>query len=125
MCLFEPGELKIATENIICYKHFIIEDNRLISPYKGYIWKKEGETSILNRVNSDTGKYVTNGLHAFMHKYDCLIDLQETALEEAESCFPEKKRIVKTMIIPKGAQYYEGIFNDFSAITSDKMLFAD
>lgn len=96
MCLSRPGYLKTAEEDIVVYKHIILEDEYITSYRHAPVKFNILTSSIL--IKDNESNTVDFGLHSFINKED--------ALSEARR-FGE---ILVRCIIPKGSEYYQGEF---------------
>ena len=116
MCLriAKDQEVKIAQEDIVCYKVLKSRDNGLYSPYQQTLYKL-GETmsATIGRpemmkilsifgVDSNEFKGIEEGLHSYADKESA--EQFRTGLIGMTLC---------VAIIPKGAEYYEGTFDLF------------
>ena len=124
MCLnIKPfSRLKTASNDIICYKHLMVRDDKFITPYIFQVINiGETYTSILKREKNICNPYllrlfktsVNRGLHSFAYKVDAKIDIDS-----------EKEIIVKC-VIPIGAKYYEGTFADCVSYASTTLKYIE
>jgi hypothetical protein len=101
MCLEKISKKKIATEDIVVYKLVYTYNDCLHTVFQ-YSLVEIGKTyhskiKIINRFSKN--KYIEIALHSFKNLNDAIIHKNSDA-----------KKIVKC-IIPKGAKYYEGVFD--------------
>ena len=102
MCLLTDGKLKVAKEDIEAYKV-------VYSPYKDTLCTIYRTVPIMfNTLYISTLLYDNNRVTIGLHSYSTLND----AKEELESCklYNIKDAKIIKGIIPKGAEYYTGIF---------------
>ena len=104
--------VRIAEEDIICYKRVLImseenESDSFRTPYYGMIIKI-GKTYNSDLHYIDNDNIVTRGLHSF------------AVLSDA---FNNGYGYIVRCIIPKGAEYYTGMFGDAQAYASDMLKY--
>ena len=125
MCLtIKKGqEPQIASEDIPCYKVILMYDNYYITPYRemrieiGCTYESELYTSgALILKHSQYYAQIDIGLHSFKNLKGATDDL---------SFLPSNDYTVEIVkcIIPKGATYYEGTFNNRESYASDKIKY--
>lgn len=110
MCLIleKDSPVKLAKNDIICYKLLIKNAGKYYTPYRDYrIIIGQTYMSKLELFQRDTYDKIEDGLHSYAN----LSDVSE--LYEASSYY-----IVKCCI-PKGSCYYQGIFNSKDSYASD------
>ena len=113
MCLFSNQKKKIAKEDIICYK--IVDkltDNHYMTPFQHMNVSLNTEYVDTTPENDDllTFKQIKGGYyHSFKDKDNALKYIQD---------FGSGACVLKG-IIPKGSEYYEGIFIFYYNIPSD------
>ena len=130
MCLFTDWkEFQIAEEDITCYKWYGMSNSAYISPYQGKpipsfdtkVYSDLSEPEIVGEVNSciyklffifTPGKYtVEKGFHSFVNSIDAKLD-----------SYKSRDSIVVSCIIPKGAKYYKGFFENCESYCSDSII---
>jgi hypothetical protein len=105
MCFYinsEHQKVKIATEDIICYKlldNDIIDNSIIISPYQYSIYFNSGNTHpVIKRVDAFSfSKYNSKEIERGLHSYSSL-DMAKKYSQFGYS--------IHKAIIPKGTQYY-------------------
>ena len=139
MCLYsKTNKMLKAEKDIVCYKFLLKKERTLCTPFMGEEIKKlphvaygkvneEKELKILNKDNifqSDKKSFthsvtlkdevyyeVDDGfIHAFQTEKDCI-----EALNEYVFWNPHNFVFIAKCIIPKGAGYFKGKFNDICA----------
>jgi hypothetical protein len=119
MCLtLNDTEIRIAEEDIICYKVFVKQSNTLISPYQKMCYKcgtmYVSETPMI--VKHGKGllwqdiAYVEEGFHSFSYKKEaeCLKQVLSNLSTNAGFNY-----VVVKCLIPVGTRYAVGVFYDF------------
>lgn len=123
MCLTltEHSKLKVAEEDIVCYK-VAIKDNDgdcFVTPFRGMTYKL-GElysTSIGWPRKIGSINIINEGFHSFT----CKEDAYKCAKFEAPT-FEGTNMVVVKCIIPKGANYIEGMFVQYPNYVSNKII---
>ena len=119
MCLLNPSKQKIAKKDITCYTIvYKIDNNSYLSPY--YRAKiKLGATMtsdlLYDSYSPDLNLplVIQTGLHSFNHL--------KNAKDISDTLWYSKLVVLKN-IIPKGAEYYSGTFNNCAARASNKRI---
>lgn len=128
MCLIlnRDSEIKIAEEDIICYK-ILREDSEVyaISPYfdfeyiVGATYKINKKLKIRfgdNKYEGDDSKFVDEGFHSFER-----LESAKAFLIIRQGFLPSGCCIYKC-IIPKGTKMIFGDFSNFSSIVSEAII---
>jgi hypothetical protein len=126
MCLNlkDNFEKKVAEKDIVCYKHlqygYYPDDQILITPYRKALVKL-GNTYKSN-IDITTYNEVTEALHSFKYKKDCL---EDAYCEIKSRCRNSNKLdyVVVRCIIPQGSVYYEGDFCQYKCYASDTLTY--
>jgi hypothetical protein len=118
MCLsyVSKDDLKIATEDIICFKVVIVLEGILHTPYR-HMKVMLGETYTSDLDEPDCFSEVNKGLHAFLTLEQAKYNLKHF---DMYTC-----HIIKC-IIPIGSKYYIGEFYSYfgrTAITSNTLKY--
>ncbi len=127
MCLLMKRNQKklIAQEDIPCVKVLIKEydtdDSILVSPYKRhpYVFGEMVEAEIgepENYLGPNDSLKIEEGIHSFANKID--------AVRETSFWF-DSFYVLCHAIIPKGAEYYEGIFGGDPSYVSNQLIVKD
>jgi len=106
---------KTARKNIVVYKHLKMRNLVLITPYQ------RTPVEVPGVVNSSLYKYreyyhkfnrasVNIGIHSFKNIDDCKEDARQEYSSHIVEC-----------VIPKGASYYAGKFNDMPSFASNSI----
>ena len=130
MCLITDWDKpRIAEEDITCYKWYGMSNSAYISPYQGKpipsfdtkVYSDLSEPEIVGEVNSCIyevifviahGKYtVEKGFHSFVNSIDAKL-----------YSYKGRDSIVVSCIIPKGAKYYKGFFENCESYCSDSII---
>lgn len=135
MCLTVTSITKkqIATEDIVCYKFmrkyghsaFSSNDKKAYSPYRNAIYfPKKKYTSILGQVRSNilfpTSHFVEEGFHSFAQEKDARTGIEcDTMLNDAHGIYTLQ---IYKCIIPKGAEYYEGVYANALSYCSNQII---
>lgn len=124
MCLTltENSKLKVAEENIICYKVAIkdIERDCFMTPFRGMIYKLGKLYSTLMGYPRKIGsiKIINEGFHSFT----CKEDAWKCAKYDVTTFEGANNMVVVKCIIPKGAVYIEGMFVAYPNYVSNKII---
>ena len=122
MCLITNWDKpKIAEEDITCYKWYVKIDSVYLSPYQGepipafntvvYSDLDKPEKNLL-LLSSFQYKYtVEKGFHSFVNSIDAKL-----------YSYKGRDSIVVSCIIPKGAKYYKGFFENCESYCSDSII---
>ena len=121
MCLVMKGDLKIAEKDIVCYKKVLklvsnsdkmwrayyiscisYPYNRILTAEKIIDNQRSGEQ--VTRLEVVEGQYIYEGFHAFTKN-----------IKKETDCILDQYGMKKICIIPKGAQYCEGGFDEIVA----------
>ena len=122
MCLITDWDKpRIAEEDITCYKWYVKIDSVYLSPYQGepipafntvvYSDLDKPEKNLL-LLSSFQYKYtVEKGFHSFVNSIDAKL-----------YSYKGRDSIVVSCIIPKGAKYYKGFFENCESYCSDSII---
>jgi len=115
MCLTKltTKKAKVAKEDIVCYK---VLNKDLTSPYKYFQYELGGCTKSDLEINNDLS--VQYGLHSFKYKKGANEEVEEWVTETTQ-----RGDTIMQCVIPKGAEYYEGVFEGARMYT-DKASYA-
>ena len=119
MCLYltEKSGIKIAKEDIICYKVMQKLNKTLISPYQGMHYKcgtmRVSETPMTVKCGL-LGAYIEEGFHSVSNKKDAE-RLKSAILTDIwfYNNLDNYKYVVAKCLIPAGTRYAAGFFSDF------------
>lgn len=99
----------VADEDIVVYKHLLLNknDNTYLTTYMKY----EVEigsicTSQLIASRNGCDREVNVGLHSFADYFNCVGDAEDEMYGLSE----EFDMVIVKCVIPKGAEYYQGVF---------------
>lgn len=100
MCLIRSEPVKIATKDIVCYKEVLKRDNGMYESLFYCFYYRKNQTYYLDEtiVREFNGK-IQYGFHSWKKKPN-------------KYRMPHKGAVYVRFIIPKGAEYYEGIQYD-------------
>ena len=127
MCLsieFSP-ELRIAIEDIICYKHVIVTNPWYKAGTKAYETSYQhfpiriGKT-YKSRLDRDF-EVINTGLHSFADIEDAIKDMKD----EYKRCARYWNYTIVKCIIPKGAEYYVGRFEGMTSYASNRIKYVE
>ena len=121
MCLdiTKDPQLKVATEDIICYKVVRQSENMLITPYQ-LMPVEIGKTYISKLIEYDralgSGKGIDVGLHSFATIKSARIEINDWSLyisvrANGKLFQRSSDMIIIECVIPKGSSYYTGTFS--------------
>ena len=122
MCLITNWDKpRIAEEDITCYKWYVKIDSVYLSPYQGepipafntvvYSDLDKPEKNLL-LLSSFQYKYtVEKGFHSFVNSIDAKL-----------YSYKGRDSIVVSCIIPKGAKYYKGFFENCESYCSSSII---
>ena len=124
MCLIltENSKLKIADEDIVCYKVMrkpLIPGRIYRSEYYNYpyeVGNLEDVGCISIVTNDEDESIVKEGFHSFAYKEDAY------TYDENRHRFDEVSYTVVECTIPKGATYIKGMFMGYSSYASNKII---
>lgn len=130
MCLITDWDKsRIAEEDITCYKWYGMSNSAYISPYQGKpipsfdtkVYSDLSEPKIINDFDKCIyelfyvlipGRYrVEKGFHSFVNSIDAKL-----------YSYKGRDSIVVSCIIPKGAKYYKGFFENCESYCSDSII---
>ena len=130
MCLITDwSESRIAEEDIICYKWYMKSDFAYKSPYQGKpippfntkVYSELSESENIERLEHYVceifyslipGRYrVEKGFHSFVNSIDAKL-----------YSYKGRDSIVVSCIIPKGALYYKGFFENCESYCSSSII---
>jgi len=127
MCLIVNSELKVAQEDIVCYK-VLRYCEPLKSPFRGMAYLKNHLYELGKPLQVDSHHRINEGFHSIIRADDAkkLSDdigyFYEHYSENKHCC------IVAKCIIPKGTVYAEGLFsygNKYHSYCSEKIKVID
>ena len=110
MCLYVNYKTpSIAEVDITCYKVYIFYNNQeYISPYRK---AKMPPMDTLTITELDENNPVNKGFHSFVNSIDAKL-----------YSYKGRDSIVVSCIIPKGAKYYKGFFENCESYCSDSII---
>lgn len=127
MCLILfDTEIKVAKEDIICYKVMEKRDDDLISPYQNMRYEYGRayvtETPIIVKYGIATRGYIEEGFHSFLKKEDAqyfasnlqtwlYLPVKPRNHQVGMECNP--KVVIVKCLIPAGTRYAAGFFCEF------------
>lgn len=107
MCLVADSDIPyIAEQDIICYKFYILINDKYVSPYRKC--NMPGINELVTTELQEPGRfYIEKGFHSFTYLEDAEIAAERFG-NNYEDC-------IAKCIIPKGSRYYAGKFGkDYS-----------
>ena len=122
MCLITDWDKpRIAEEDITCYKWYGMSNSAYISPYQGepipafntvvYSDLDKPEKNLLLLSFFQYKYTVEKGFHSFVNSIDAKL-----------YSYKGRDSIVVSCIIPKGAKYYKGFFENCESYCSDSII---
>lgn len=135
MCLIVSTDtkVKIAQEDIVCYKIVKKLPQRVNEPqvYASEFMNFKYELGVLNNLGtslaictSSIGKYIVkDGFHSFTFHFDAYFQMKQylKRFSSRYDSYYDTYCIVRC-IIPKGAEYVEGFYNNCQSIVSNKII---
>lgn len=120
MCLYLTKKLgiKIAEEDIVCYKVFEKQGEALVSPYQKMHYEcgtmYVSETPIIVKHSFIMGPCVVKGFHSFIKKEEAqnFVSILQMMYPTKHSILLPKVVVVKCLI-PAGTKYAAGVFLEF------------
>ena len=114
----------IATEDIVCYKFLKVVDGRysmsgkteVTAPYRGTEYKL-GKLNKIAHVRRDYAGDVEAGFHSFKSVRKAF-----RSAENRNSHIEHRGYYVFVCIIPKGAEYFKGRWNDCISYASNQLI---
>jgi hypothetical protein len=123
MCLHSPTtpEPLVAEEDIHCYKVLWVEKDRLYAPYQNHYWYRLGELNKIDgwhyQFDNPERAIVSQGFHTFQQSKPSF-DLIETVSKKNRHRYK-----AFDCIIPKGAKYFKGEWdNGTPCYVSDQLI---
>lgn len=113
MCLIN-AKLRVAEEDIICYKVYIVVNRNLLSPYRR---EKAPEEGIIATTRLGTIKSPNNVVYEGFHSFATLSD----AVDES-SIWEDETTVIVKCTIPKFSRYYKGIFSKHISYCSECII---
>lgn len=129
MCLIVNSELKVAQEDMVCYKVFKYLCGSLKSPLRGMAYLKNHLYELGKPLQVDSHHCINEGFHSIIRADDAkkLSDVMgyfyEHYCENKPWCY-----VVAKCIIPKGTVYAEGLFiygEKYHSYCSEKIKVVD
>lgn len=130
MCLIltEKAGIKVAKENIICYKVMEKRDKNLISPYQSMHYKcgtmRVSETPIKLK-HGPLGAYIEKGFHSISNEQEAK-RLKSALQTSAMLYYFDAQYVVVKCLIPTGTRYAVGFFSwmgeSFNSICSERII---
>ena len=120
----ETKECKTAAEDIVCYKFYVIKDNKILSPY---MLIKAPEIGIVatTELDNPVKSIIWNGIkvvHKGFHSYKNLDNVREVIRSLSNSIDADITYEIFKCVIPKGTRYYEGIHNTCKSYCSESIV---
>ena len=116
MCLVADSDIPyVAEENIICYKFYILINDKYVSPYQKCDMPDINKL-VATELQRSGDFYIEKGFHSFA----CLKDAEVEA-EWFGNVHGHEVCIAKC-IIPKGSKYYWGKFRDDYSYCSESFI---
>ena len=111
MCLISNFDYPSVEErDLTCYKVYILINNQYKSPYQKADMPKIGELATTSL--EKPGSYlIEKGFHSFVNSIDAKL-----------YSYKGRDSIVVSCIIPKGAKYYKGFFENCESYCSDSII---
>ena len=130
MCLsLLDTEIKVAQEDIVCYKVMEKQGETLISPYQNMRYKcgemYVSETPITVKYGIAMTAYVEEGFHTFSNKKEAQHFASTLPRWMCVCCYPCPYVVVKCLI-PAGTRYVRGVFfeigKSFNSFCSGRIM---
>lgn len=109
MCLIVNSELKVAQEDIVCYKVLKYSCGSWVSPFRGMAYLKNHLYELGKSIQVDKHHCINEGFHSFIRADDAK-KLSDVLDYFYEHYCGNKIYCVAKCIIPKGTVYAEGLY---------------
>jgi len=127
MCLIVNSELKVAQEDIVCYKVLKYSCGSWVSPFRGMAYLKNHLYELGKPLQVDSHHRINEGFHSII-RADVAKKLSDVLGYFYEHYCGNKIYCVAKCIIPKGTVYAEGLYiygEKYHSYCSEKIKVVD
>ena len=111
MCLITNNYIPYTAEHdITCYKIYVYVNGKYVSPYQNCDMPGINEL-VTTELQRSGDFYIEKGFHSFVNSIDAKL-----------YSYKGRDSIVVSCIIPKGAKYYKGFFENCESYCSDSII---
>ena len=129
MCLYlKSSKVRIAKEDIICYKFLVKEVGSYFTPYQSSLIEvgkliEDTESLMIEKTSKRDFNFILYG--GMFHTFKDIEAARKDVRWFANNMSRVNEYVIFKCIIPKGTEYYEGTFEAYKCYASKKLIISE